>query len=167
MIKTPVLAVDKGKGVLVHLELESRKGRGTLFLDTKLCPDPEAKQAIDTAFSLLNIKERDILVRIKGDRYNCLCGGSLALPVYLGMYACIQGLKFKPKTFATGCIDKKGKITSVGGLAEKIKVILGRAETLLVPKGQSLPIEGIKVKEVSDLKEAIKLALKDDVQNDG
>jgi len=159
MIKIPVLAIDKGKGVLVDLELESRKGRGTLFLDIRLCPDQETRQAINTAFSLLNKKKRDILVRIKGNRRNCLCGASLALPVYLGMYACIQGLKFKPKTFATGCIDEKGRITSVGGLAEKIKVILGKAAVLLVPKGQGLPIEGIKVKEVSDVKEAIKLTL--------
>jgi hypothetical protein len=30
---------------------------------------------------------------------------------------------------------------------------------LLVPKGQGLPIEGIKVKEVLDLEEAIRIAL--------
>lgn len=158
MIKVPVLAVDKGKGVLVNLELESKRGKGTLFLDVKLCPDQETREAINTAFSLLNIKKKDILVRIKGDRHNCLCGGSLGLPVYLGMYACIRGLKLRPKTFATGCIDKKGKIVSVGGLAEKIKAILGKADVLLVPKGQGLPIKGINVKEVLSLREAIKLA---------
>jgi predicted S18 family serine protease len=159
MIKIPVLAVDKDKGVLVDLELESKKGKGTLFLDIKLCPDQETRQAMNTAFSLLKIEKKDILVRIRGDKHNCLCGGSLALPVYLGMYACIRGLKFRPKTFATGCIDKKGKITSVGGLAEKIRAILGKADVLLVPKGQGLPIEGIKVKEVLDLEEAIRIAL--------
>jgi len=159
MIKIPVLAVDKDKGVLVDLELESKKGKGTLFLDIKLCPDKETRQAMNTAFSLLKIKKKDILVRISGDKHNCLCGGSLALPVYLGMYACIRGLKFRPKTFATGCIDKEGKITSVGGLAEKIRAILGKADVLLVPKGQGLPIEGIKVKEVLDLEEAIRIAL--------
>lgn len=159
MTKVPVLAVDKGKGLVVDLELESRKGKGTLFLDIKLCPDQETRQAINTAFSLLNIKKKDILVRIKGKEHNCLCGGSLALPVYLGMFACIRGLKLRPKTFATGCIDKKGRIASVGGLAEKIKAILGKADTFIVPKGQGLPIKGIKVKEVSDLKEAIKLSL--------
>ena len=159
MIKIPVLAVDKDKGVLVDLELESKKGKGTLFLDIKLCPDQKTRQAMNTAFSLLKIKKKDILVRIRGDKHNCLCGGSLALPVYLGMYACIRGLKFRPKTFATGCIDKKGKITSVGGLAEKIRAILGKADVLLVPKGQGLPIEGIKVKEVLDLEEAIRIAL--------
>lgn len=159
MIKIPVLAIDKGKGEVVDLEIESRKGKGTLFLDIRLCPDQETRQAINTAFSLLKIKKEDILVRIKGDRHNCLCGSSLALPVYLGMYACIRGLKFKPKTFATGYIDKKGKVISVEGLAEKIKAILGKAKMLLVPKGQGLPIEGIKIKEVSTVKEAIKLSL--------
>lgn len=159
MIKIPVLAIDKGKGIVVDLEIESRRGKSTLFLDIKLCPDQETRQAINTAFSLLRIKKKDILVGIKGNKHNCLCGASLALPVYLGMYACIRGLKFKPKMFATGCIDKRGKITQVGGLAEKIKAILGKAEVLLVPKGQGLPIEGIKVKEVSDIKEAIKFAL--------
>lgn len=159
MIKIPVLAVDKGKGVLVNLELESKRGKGTLFLDIKLCPDKETMQAVSTAFSLLNIKNKDILLSIKGNKHNCLCGGSLALPVYLGMYACIKGLKFKSKTFATGCIDKKRKIIKVGGLVEKIKAILGRAEMLLVPKGQSLPIKGMKIKEVLNLKQAIKFAL--------
>lgn len=159
MIKIPVLAVDKGKGILVDLELESRKGRGTLFLDIKLCLDKDTREAINNVFSLLRIKKQDILVHIKGEEHNCLCGASLALPVYLGMYACIRGLKFKPKTFATGCIDKKEKIASVGGLAEKIKAILGKADVLLVPKGQGLPIKGINVKEVLNLKDAIKLTL--------
>jgi len=159
MIRIPVLTVEKGRGMLVYLEIEARRGNGTLFLDTKLCPDQQTREAINNAFSLLKIKKKDILVRIKGRRLDCLCGGSLGLPVYLGMYACIRGLKLKAKTFATGGIDKKGKIISVEGLAEKIKVILGKAEVILVPKRQGLPIEGIKVKEVSDLKEAIKLSL--------
>lgn len=159
MIKVPVLSINKGKGRIVDLELESRKGRGTLFLDIRLCPDQETRQAIHNSFSLLKIKQDDIFLRINGDKLNCLCGGSLALTVYLGMYACMKGLKFRPKTFATGGIDKKGKITPVGGLPEKIRAILGKAEVFLVPKGQGLPIEGMKVKEVSDLKEAIKLTL--------
>jgi predicted S18 family serine protease len=159
MIKLPVLAVDKGKGVAVDLEIESRKGKGTLFLDVKLCPDKDTREAINNVFSLYVIKKQDILVRIKGNKHNCLCGGSLGLPVYLGMYACIRGLKLRSKTFATGCIDKKGKIIQVGGLAEKIKAILGKAEVLLVPKGQGLPIKGINVKEVLSLKDAIKMTL--------
>lgn len=159
MVRMPVLAVEKSKGMIVYLEIEARRGGGTLFLDAKLCSDRETREAIDNAFSLLKIRGKDILVRVKGLSANCLCGGSLGLSVYLGMYACLRGLKFNPKTFATGGIDKKGKIIPISELAEKIKAILGKAEVLLVPKGQGLPVEGIKVKEVSDLKEAIKIAL--------
>ena len=159
MIQIPILAVDNGTGVVENLEIESRKGKGSLFLDVKLCPDNDTRETISNVFSLLRRKQQDILVRVKGNRNNCLCGGSLGLPVYLGMYACIHGLKLKPKTFATGGINKKGEILPVGALAEKIKAILGKAEVLLVPKDQRLPIEGMIVREVSDLKEAIKVAL--------
>lgn len=159
MIKIPVLAVDKGKGVVVNLEIESRRGRGTLFLDVNLCPDKDTREAISNSFSLLAAKKQDILVRIKGNTHKCLCGGSLGLPVYIGMYACVQGAKLKPRTFATGYVDKKGKVVQVSGLAEKIKAILGKADIFLVPKGQGLPIKGINVKEISNLKDAIKVAL--------
>jgi predicted S18 family serine protease len=157
----PVLAVSKGiHGVIVDLEIESRKGAGTLFLDIKLSSSQGARQVISTAFSLLNIKNIDMLIRVKGGKHKCLCGNSLALPVYLGMHACVHDLQLKPKTFATGGIDNKGIITPVGKVAEKIKAILGRADMLLVPKGQGLPVEGIKIIEVTDLQGAIKLALK-------
>ncbi len=159
IVKIPILAVEKGKGMIIYLEIEARRGSGTLFLDTKLCSDEDTREAINNAFSLLKIGGKDILVRINDRKFDCLCGGSPGLSVYLGMYACLRGLKFKPKTFATGGIDKKGKITAIEELPEKIKAILGKSEVLLVPKGQGLPIEGIKVKEISDLKDAVKIAL--------
>ena len=83
--------------------------------------DEDTREAINNAFSLSKIRGKDILVRIEGRRFDCLCGGSLGLPVYLGMYACLQGLKFKPKAFATGGIDKKGKVTPIEDLTENIK----------------------------------------------
>ena len=36
IVRIPILAVAKGKGIIVFLELEARKGSGTLFLDNKL-----------------------------------------------------------------------------------------------------------------------------------
>lgn len=160
MINVPILAVNKGKGVIVTLEIEFKKqGQGVLFLDAKINMDNNARQAIKTAYSLLREKKGDVLVRIKGAKQCCLCGGSLALPTYLGMYACIKGMEFKPRTFASGGIGKKGEITQIGGLAEKVRVVLGKADLLLVPKEQALPIEGMKVKEASNIKEAVRFAL--------
>jgi predicted S18 family serine protease len=160
MIKVPVLAVNKGKGVIVEIEIEFKKqGKGTLFLDANLNTDTNAKRAMKTAYALLNQKKGDMLVRMSGEKASCLCGSSLALTIFLGMYACSKGMEFKPRTFASGGIGKKGEIIPVGGLAEKVKAILGKADLLLVPKEQGLPIEGMKVEEVSDLKEAISIAL--------
>lgn len=160
MINVPIVAVNKGKGIIVELEIEFKKqGQGTLFIDAKLNLDNAAKQAIKGAHSLLRLKKGDMFVRTRGKKQCCLCGGSLALPIYLGMYACTRGMEFKPRTFTTGGIGKKGEITQIGGLAEKVKVVLGKADLLLVPKEQALPIEGMKVKEVSDIKAAIRLAL--------
>jgi predicted S18 family serine protease len=160
MINVPIVAVNKGKGVIVVLELEfNKQGLGALFLDAKINMDNNARQAIKSAYSLLRQKKGDVLVRMRGKKQCCLCGGSLALPIYLGMYACTKGMEFKPRTFTSGGIGKKGEITQIGGLAEKVKAVLGKADLLLVPKEQALPIEGMKVKEVSNIKEAIRLAL--------
>ncbi len=159
MVRVPILAVQKGKGIIVELDLEMKQqGTGALFLDAKLYADNDIRQALNTAFSLLHLKRQDVLVRVPGNKNCCLCGGSLALPMYLGMHACTRGVKFRPRTFATGGLNQKGEITPVGSLAEKMKVILGKADLLLVPKGQGLPLEGIKVKEVSSLREAVNIA---------
>lgn len=159
MIKIDALAVGKGKGLTVGLEVESREGSGTLFLDARLCEDKETLEVINNAFNLLRVKKLDIIVRKCEEDKDCLCGGSLGLPVYLGMFACARGLKLKPNIFATGFVDRRGNITQVDGLAEKIRAILGKADTLLVPKGQGLPVSGLNVREVSNVKSAVKLAV--------
>lgn len=161
MIKIDALAVGKGKGLTVGLEVESREGSGILFLDARLCEDKETLEVMNNAFNLLRVKKLDILVRKSAGDKDCLCGGSLGLPVYLGMYACARGLKLKPNLFATGFVDKKGNITHVDGMAEKIRAILGKADKLLVPKGQGLPVTGLNVLEAANVKSAVKLAIID------
>lgn len=73
------------------------------------------------------------------------------------MYALLNDLKVNPAFFATGGLSNDGKITPAGALAEKIKVILGRAQRLLLPSGQGLPIEGLEVVEASNIEEAVRL----------
>ena len=51
MGEVPILAVEKGKGIVVDLEIEAMKGTTSLFLDIKLCPNQEARRAIKTSFS--------------------------------------------------------------------------------------------------------------------
>ena len=161
MTLVPILAVkNNGKGIIVKLELEMKQhGTGSLFLDAKLYTDNDIRKGLNTAFSLLHLRRQDVLVHVPGRKDHCICGGSLALPLYLGMYACARGLELKPRTFATGCLDKKGKIAPVGSLAEKIKLVLGKADLLLVPKGQGLPVEGMEIKDVSSLREAVNFAI--------
>lgn len=148
MTKIGVLAVVEGvKGLALELEIEAKKeGKGDLFLDFKIGLDEGSRQGLKAALSLLDLGTTDVLLRLAGTEDFCLCGGSLALPVYVGMYACTRGLKVKPGTYFTGGINEKGEILPVSGLAEKIRAILGKAELLLVPKGQGLPVQGIIIK---------------------
>ena len=141
------------------MDIESREGTGSLFLDSKIRTDREAIKVIDIAFSFLGAKNKDVLIRSHNSKCQCLCGSSLGLPVYLGMHACLSGKKIKPGVFATGSIDKKGNVISVGCLAEKIKAVLGKADKLLVPRNQGLPITGMEVIEVADIQEAAEIAL--------
>jgi predicted ATP-dependent serine protease len=163
MIKVPILAVLDGcKGLLLELEVDGKKeGNGDLFLDSKLTLDDASRKALKAAFCMLHPEKTDLFVRVAGEKDFCLCGGSFALPIYLGMYACLRGLAWKLGTYCTGCINEKGEVTSVGELAEKIRTVLGKAELLLVPNGQALPVQGIAIKEVADLQEAIEQALID------
>lgn len=149
------------------MEIEQKEGGGILFLDTKIETDQEAKKAIDTAFAFMEAKKKDLLIRSQNSKCQCLCGSSLGLPIYLGMLACLSGQKIKPKVFATGGIDKKGNVISVGCLAEKIKAVLGKADKLLVPKNQGLPIEGMEVVEVANIQEAAEIALSQQSDREG
>jgi len=82
MVRVPILAVQKGKGIIVKLDLELKTpGTGALFLDARLYADDDIRQALNTAFSLLRLKRQDVLIRVPGNKNCCLCGGSLALPM--------------------------------------------------------------------------------------
>ena len=59
MVRVPILAVQKGKGIIVELDLEMRQqGTGAHFLDARLYADDDIRQALNTAFSLLHLKGR-------------------------------------------------------------------------------------------------------------
>ena len=166
MIRIPILTVLDGcKGQLLELEVDGKKeGHGDLFLYARLTLDNASRNALKLAFCLLQPKQIDLFVRIVGEKDFCLCGGSLALPIYLGMYACLRDLVWKPGTYCTGGINEKGEVTLVGKLAEKIRTVLGTAKLLLVPKGQALPVQGITIMEVADLQQAIEQALIDSTE---
>ncbi len=56
MVRVPILAVQKGKGIIVELDLEMKQpGTGVLFLDTRLYADDDIRQALNAAFSLLRL----------------------------------------------------------------------------------------------------------------
>jgi hypothetical protein len=156
MIKVPILSFNGKKGEIFKLILEKKSGNGRLYLDSNLCLNAEAYKAMRTAFALVHPKT-DILIRNTNKKCKPICGGSLGLPLYLGMYTLIHGLKMNPKAFATGSLDVKGKVGKIGSLAEKIKAILGKGEVILVPRGQGIPVKGIRVLEVRTAKEAAKI----------
>jgi hypothetical protein len=156
MMVIPVLAHNGKKGEIFKLIPEKKSGNGRLYLDSNLCLNADAYKAMRTAFALVRPKT-DILIKNINKKCKPICGGSLGLPIYLGMYALTNGLKINSKAFVTGSLDAKGKIGRIGSLAEKIKSALGKGEVILVPRGQGIPVKGIRVLEVNTAKEAVKV----------
>ena len=156
MIEVPILAFKGNKGEIFKVILEKKSGSGRLYLDSNLCFNADAYREVRTAFALIHPK-MDILIRYNGRKCKPICGGSLGLPIYLGMYALTHGLKMNSKAFSTGLLDVKGRVGRIGYLAEKIKAALGKGESILVPRGQGIPVKGIRVLEVRTAKEAAKI----------
>lgn len=166
MVRIPILMVNEGRGIVGELELEARPGDGRLYVDGGLFCDEQAHAALRTAFSLLRA-DRDVLIRrnVRGEDVHCLCGASLGLAVYLGMYALLNGCEIAPNVFVTGGLDGEGKVTAVGGLAEKMRTVVDRAKRLIVPAGQGLPLAGIEVVEVSTVEEAVHACFSDGLEH--
>ncbi len=156
MILVQIPSFNGKKGQVFKLILEKKSGNGRLYLDSNLCLDAEAYKAMRTAFTLLRPRA-DILIRNTNKKCKRICGGSLGLPIYLGMYALTHHLKMNSSVFATGSLDAKGKVGRIGSLAEKIQAVLGKGEAILVPRGQGIPVRGIRVLEVRTIKEAVKI----------
>jgi len=156
MTKVPILSFNGKKGEIFKLILEKKSGNGRLYLDSNLCLNADAYKSVRTAFALVRPKT-NILIRNTNRKCKPICGGSLGLPIYLGMYALTHDLKMNSKAFATGFLDIKGKVERIGSLAEKIKAALGKGELILVPRDQGIPVKGIRVLEVGTAKEAVKI----------
>lgn len=139
MVAMPILAVQKGKGVLFY----SREGTGTLFLDSKIRTDREAIKVIDTAYSLPGAKNKDVLIRSQNSRAGVFVAQAWGFP------------------FIWECLPFRGKKSNQWflPLAALIKAVLGKVDKLLVPGNQGLPIMGMDVMGVADVQEAAQGAL--------
>lgn len=156
MTKVPILSFNGKKGEIFKLILEKKSGNGRLYLDSNLCLNADAYKAMRTAFALVH-PQTDVLIRNTNKKCKRICGGSLGLPIYLGMYALTHGVKMNSRAFATGILDLKGKVGRIASLAEKIQAVLGKGDAILVPRGQGIPVKGIRVLEVNTAKEAVRV----------
>jgi predicted ATP-dependent protease len=164
-----LLAVVNGEGVTIPVESEIRRGEGRLLLDvggtlylaeTQLSISSAAEAAKTITGS--DLADKDVIIRVENPYAQALAlsGESAGTSFAVAIIANLQGRSIRDDILLTGAINPDGSIGVVGDVP--IKALAARdakATTLLVPRGQGVEVEGVRVVEVSDIEQALKVML--------
>lgn len=168
--KINLLAVVGGEGVTIPVESEVKEGEGRLLLDvggtlylaeTQLSISSAAMAA--EAVTGTNLGDKDVIITVENPYQQTLAfsGESAGASFAAAIIANIDGKNIRGDILLTGAINPDGTIGAVGDVPVKAMAAKNaKAKTLLVPKGQGVQVEGLRVVEVSHIEEALKLLLK-------
>lgn len=118
--------------------------------------------AIQVAQTKYQTSQRGVLIELHAPKvWDYVRGGSSALPAATAIAGTNPGVSVNNSTALTGGLDKYGRVTDVKGI--KAKAVAARESgknTLVVPVGQGMDVEGIEIVEARTLRQALKIALK-------
>ena len=159
-----ILGGGENGGKVMILETEVRHGQGRILnsVEGNVIIDWSVQKAMKLALkavereTITSLTEKDVIFRIISDEKETYIIGESAGAIFaLTTIAALTGKKINESVVITGTILPTGRIGNVTGVREKIKAAKNiGAELVLVPKGQRIDIEGIKIIGVKDLKEA-------------
>jgi predicted ATP-dependent serine protease len=160
-----VVAVKKdGKeGRVLEFRVALKPGDGGVFVNLS-----RVLTAIETQESLINaIKAAEVITGKKLDNYDIffhfnytkrvgITGPSAGSALCLAIVAAIENKTLSKEVLITGSVDERGNIGSVGEVLEKARAARQfGAKIFLVPKGEKVTVEGLKVIEVRNIREAM------------
>lgn len=162
-----LLAVVNGRGVTIPLITEIRAGEGRLLLsidDTVFVTNTQESIATALraakAFTGANLLDKDIIIRVENPYTETLRleGESAGASIAVALIANVQDFKLRQDVAITGTVNEAGSIGQVGDVPSKAAGA-GSAgiNILLVPKGQGVSAEGLRVVEVATIEEALSL----------
>lgn len=168
--KSFILGVEEGEGVPMPLETEVKNGRGRILtcVEGNVVIDYSVQKAMRFAIKAaeretgVSLADKDVIFKITSDKEKTYIVGESAGAIFaLTVIAAITSNEINESVVITGTILPSGKIGNVTGVREKAEAAKKvDARLMLVPSGQKIEINGIEIKEVSNLKDAEKYIFK-------
>jgi hypothetical protein len=157
-----IVGIHEGKGEVVILRGEIKKGAGELLINTeKVLLDPDFQLSMRTAYGIaINFTgknlDKDIVLKLEHPKEDTVLveGQSAGAAMAILMIALMEEKRINTSVIITGKVEKDGRITKVVSIKEKAEAASSVGDLLLVPKGQVIKV-GIKVLEVENVKDAI------------
>ncbi|MCD6230042.1 MAG: hypothetical protein J7K00_04550 [Candidatus Diapherotrites archaeon] len=162
-----------GKATVVKINVTAVPGSGKMFFDaTKSKIDSSIQQSFKDAVTFINPKtnfffgNHDLYIHIESEA-SLAKGPSAGLPIGLAIYCLAENKKIREGYFASGTISDIGKIEKVQKILEKAHAVRNIGGKVLVvsefhtptEKEELQKINGLKVKFVSDLDDAIDIMI--------
>lgn len=167
--ETLVLAVVDGEGVAIPMEVEIRRGEGRVLLDingtvyawdTQLAIDKIVRA---TAKALeADLGDKDVIFHIRNpyQRVLAIDGSSAGPAMAVALAAALEDRRIREGVLVTGDLRADGSIKSVGGIRLKVEAAKkAGAHTILVPVGNDAAVDGIRIMEVSDIREVLEFMI--------
>lgn len=161
---------SSGRGEVVEFKVTLRNGGGGTFVNvTKVILSRETQESILKALRVAqkvtgaSIQDYDVFVWFINPKKEelVIVGSSAGAAICVAMIAAIQDKDIAQDVLITGTIEEDGSIGRVGEVAKKAEAALEYgAREFLVPKGQKVRIEGLSVREVGDINEAMEHILR-------
>jgi hypothetical protein len=155
-----------GGGAIIPLVIKVLpKGTGLLAVNIKNVELQSGAQesirlaaAVASKLSNIGLSDKDIDISFVNELADLVSvdGPSAGGAITVAIYATLRQQSLSSSTLMTGTIQADGTIGQVGGVDKKAQAARTQgASRFLVPKGQSVTVSGIEVKEINTIQDAI------------
>lgn len=168
-VPLPMYETRDRSGTITPMSVTSIAGNGTYVRVDKVTYRESLQESIPASRNYIDqhpvytLPHDAVIVSINPENdWDFVGGDSLQLPLTLGLIATNPGVQLNESVVATGAISSDGTVNSVGDVPAKATAARENGyDVILVPDGQGVDVDGIRVVEVSTVEEAVDFAIED------